>query len=118
MRSAPAQRRQRGAAGERRDRVRSFLDPQRLVPFRHPLGPSERTDLELARVPANGKMDDRTSSVSPERADTIVAKPAVRPADSAANVSVTVPAWLGLMSTALHAPWLAAARTRAAFVVR
>ena len=48
-------------------------------------------------------MDDRVSSVSPERAETIVPKPAALPASSAAWVSVIVPAWFGLISTALHA---------------
>ena len=38
-----------------------------------------------------------TSSLSPERAETMVPKPAALPASRAALVSVTVPAWFGLM---------------------
>src|SRR5688572_24708360 len=45
-----------------------------------------------------------TSSVSPERAETMLAKPAARAASRAAFVSVTVPAWFGLISTQLQAP--------------
>src|SRR5262249_11638304 len=59
-----------------------------------------------------------TSSVSPERAERIAPKPAARAALRAANVSVTVPAWLGLRRTALQAPIRAARPTRAALVTR
>ena len=59
-----------------------------------------------------------TSSVSPDRADTIVPHCTRLPASSAARASVTVPAWFGFTSTALHAPRAAAAATRAAFVTR
>ncbi len=45
-----------------------------------------------------------TSSLSPERAETMARHPAARAAASAARVSLTVPAWLGLISTALHGP--------------
>ena len=41
------------------------------------------------------------SSVSPERAETIVPKPARRPSSRAALASLTVPAWLTLIKTAL-----------------
>ena len=59
-----------------------------------------------------------TSSVSPERAETMVAKPAARAASRAARASVTVPAWFGLTSSALQARSRAAASTRAASVTR
>jgi HAD superfamily hydrolase (TIGR01484 family) len=59
-----------------------------------------------------------TSSVSPERAETIVPKPAARPASNAACASLRVPAWLGLISTALQERSAAACFTRAASVVR
>lgn len=58
------------------------------------------------------------SSVSPERAETIVPNPASLPARSAWNASVTVPAWFGLTRTAFAAPAVAAASTRLAFVTR
>jgi hypothetical protein len=48
----------------------------------------------------------------------MVAKPAALPASSAASVSVSVPAWFGLISTALHALSAAACATRPALVVR
>ena len=51
-----------------------------------------------------------TSSVSPERAETIAPQPPSRAASSAAFASVTVPAWFGLTSTALQMPAAAAAR--------
>src|SRR6516225_8443316 len=44
------------------------------------------------------------SSVSPERAETIVVRPVSRAAVSAENVSVSVPAWFGLISAAVTAP--------------
>ena len=59
-----------------------------------------------------------TSSVSPDRAETIVPKPWALAASSAARVSVIVPAWLGLTSSALHARSDAADSTRAALVTR
>ena len=59
-----------------------------------------------------------TSSVSPERADRIAPKPAARAASTAASVSVIVPAWFGLIRTALQAPARAALRTRVALVTR
>ena len=68
---------------------------------------SERANEPTLSRPAfqpTARWTIETSSVSPERAETIVANPASRPASSAASVSVTVPAWFGLMSTALHAP--------------
>ncbi len=49
-----------------------------------------------------------TSSVSPERAETMVPHPAALAASSAALASLRVPAWLGLTSTALQAPTPAA----------
>ena len=49
-----------------------------------------------------------TSSVSPERAETIAPKPARLRRVEAALVSVSVPAWFGLISTALQAPLRAA----------
>ena len=45
-----------------------------------------------------------TSSVSPERAETIAPQPTARAASSAAWASVTVPAWFTLISAALQAP--------------
>src|SRR5207248_4540857 len=57
-----------------------------------------------------------TSSVSPERAETIAPHPAARAASSAALASVTVPAWFGFTNTALQAPSAAAFFTRAALV--
>ena len=59
-----------------------------------------------------------TSSVSPERAETMVPKFAALPAASAACVSVIVPAWLGFTSTAVAALLFAALRTRSALVTR
>src|SRR5277367_1952954 len=59
-----------------------------------------------------------TSSVSPERAETMVEKPAAFAASSAARVSEIVPAWFGLMSTAFNARSRAAFATRPAFVTR
>jgi hypothetical protein len=58
------------------------------------------------------------SSVSPERAETIVRQPATRAASKAAFVSLSVPAWFGLISAVLQAPAAAAARMRAALVTR
>ena len=49
-----------------------------------------------------------TSSVSPDRAETMLSQPAARAACSAAWVSVSVPAWLGLISAVLQAPSAAA----------
>ena len=43
-----------------------------------------------------------TSSVSPERAETMPAKPASCAAVQASSVSVSVPRWLGFSSTALR----------------
>ena len=59
-----------------------------------------------------------TSSDSPERADTMVPNPASLPASSAAFASVSVPAWLTLTSTALHAWSAAASAMRSALVTR
>src|SRR5207237_596074 len=59
-----------------------------------------------------------TSSLSPERAETMAPQPAARAASSAAFASLIVPAWLGLTRTALHTPNAAARRTRAASVTR
>ena len=59
-----------------------------------------------------------TSSVSPERAETIVPKPAARAASKAALAPVTVPAWFGLTRSALQAPSRAACSTRRALVTR
>ncbi len=59
-----------------------------------------------------------TSSLSPERAETMVVRPAVRAAVKAAWVSVKVPAWFGLISAAVTALDAAASRTRAASVTR
>ena len=46
-------------AGEARLRAERFLDAQSLVPFRHPFGARERTDLELSGAPADREMNDR-----------------------------------------------------------
>ena len=43
-----------------------------------------------------------TSSVSPERAETMPPQPAARAASQAALVSVSVPRWLGLISSVLR----------------
>ena len=46
-----------------------------------------------------------TSSLSPERAETMAPQPAcARRVEGGACVSVSVPAWLGLMRAVLHAP--------------
>src|SRR6185312_15723358 len=58
------------------------------------------------------------SSVSPDRADTMAAKPASLAAFQAFSVSVSVPRWLGFSSTVLAAPPAAACRTRAASLTR
>ena len=57
-----------------------------------------------------------TSSVSPERAETMPPKPAWRAAVQAAFASVSVPRWLGLTSSVLAAPRRAASSTRPADV--
>ena len=58
------------------------------------------------------------SSVSPERAETIVPKPGRAPSSQAALASLTVPAWFTLTSTALTLPSAAASATRRALVTR
>ena len=58
------------------------------------------------------------SSVSPERAETIVPKPERRPSSQAALASLTVPAWFTLISAALTLRRRAASRTRLALVTR
>src|SRR3974390_2559690 len=58
------------------------------------------------------------SSVSPERAEMIVVSPVSRAAVSAESVSVSVPAWFGLISAGGAPPAAAAPRTRAASVTR
>ena len=55
-----------------------------------------------------------TSSVSPERAETMAPRPHERAASSAARVSVIVPAWLGLINTAVHSRGKRRPRARAA----
>ena len=45
-----------------------------------------------------------TSSVSPERAETMPPQPAARAASQAARVSVSVPRWFGLISSVLQRP--------------
>jgi len=59
-----------------------------------------------------------TSSVSPDRADTMVAQPWRRAVSRAARARVRVPVWLGLTSKAFVAPAAAAASTRPASVTR
>src|SRR6185437_13093531 len=59
-----------------------------------------------------------TSSVSPDRAETMAAHPASCAARNAANPRETVPAWFTLMRAQLHAPASAARFTRAASVTR
>jgi len=55
-----------------------------------------------------------TSSLSPERAETIEPQPCARAVASAARASLSVPAWFGLISAVLQAPRPAAASMRAA----
>ena len=90
-----------------------LLDAQRLVPLGHALGARERADLELpGRTSRSARWTIATSSVSPERAETMVPKPARRAASQAALAALTVPAWLTLTSTAFdRAARAAAART-------
>src|SRR5437773_7828892 len=59
-----------------------------------------------------------TSSVSPERAETMALQPSDSAASKAALVSVSVPAWFGLIKAVLHAARAAAACTRFALVTR
>ena len=59
-----------------------------------------------------------TSSDSPERALTMVARPSSLAAVAAARACVRVPTWFGLTNSAVQAPDAAAARTRSALVTR
>src|SRR3546814_20877676 len=57
-----------------------------------------------------------TSSLSPERAETIAPQPRATAASNAAFASVTVPTWLTLISAALHTAASPARATRSALV--
>ena len=108
-------------SGQRRPacegQARLGLDPDRLVPFRGAFGARHGADLELAASPSpSARWTMETSSVSPERAETMAPQPSAAAAARAAAVSLTVPAWFTLRSTALHAPAAAAAVTSLAFV--
>src|SRR5882724_1875710 len=110
---------------ERTDRPAKLVLPPRASSMRsasfHLAMRSERAKEPTLSCPASqpaARCTMVTSSVSPERAETMVPQPARLPASRAAFVSVTVPAWLGLISTALQAPDAAASFTRAALVTR
>ena len=61
-------------------------------------------------------MDDRDILGLAERAEAMPPQPAARAASQAARVSVSVPRWLGLISSVFAAFSSAAARTRRASV--
>ena len=71
---------------------------------------------EIPEVPTPPQ--PRPPEPSPERADTIVPMPAALAASSAAWASVTVPAWLTLISAAFTVRSAAASAMRAASVTR
>src|SRR3546814_21124210 len=68
---------------------------------------SERVKLPTFNCPAFqpvARWAMVTSSLSPDRAETIAPQPPATAASSAAFASVTVPTWLTLISAALHTP--------------
>src|SRR3989344_327856 len=80
---------------------------------------SERVKLPTLSCPAFqpvARCAMVTSSLSPDRAETIAPQPRATAASSAAFASVTVPTWLTLISAALHTPASPARSTRSALV--
>ena len=98
---------------ERRVSAERLGDPEPLVPLGHALGAGEGADLQHLRPPADGKVRHRHVLGLARASRDDVCQPAARAASKAALVSVSVPAWLGLISAVLQAPTSAAWRTRA-----
>ena len=89
MQSAVTRRVQRRVVGsaqpaEHRCPAERFFDAQRLVPLGRSLPPGARADFQLPAAQPTARCTIVTSSVSPDRAETIVAHPAARAALSAA----------------------------------
>ena len=82
---------------------------------------SDRAKLPTLIWPASqpvARWAMETSSVSPDRAETMAPHFSARAASSAAFARVTVPAWFTFTSTALPALASAVRRTRSALVTR
>ena len=85
------------------------LEPSEVLPILN-----RAVELKGGAPQPTARCTMATSSVSPDRADTIAPQPASRAASNAARVSVRVPAWLGFTSSVLQAPAATARRTRPA----